>query len=236
MEEKRTHVQFCEALGGGRWHGRYGTCFCPAHDNRPHAGDDGFPMQSMGGLLAHCHAGCDFRGGHFCPRYATGGLVLWRAALARHGLGLTRRRSSAGAGRMRRPRASGLRAAQRLWNEAQPAPGSPVESLSAQGAALPPHLPESLRYHHACWHSPSRRKLPAMVFCGTDGRRGCLWPACPLRFTAPTWRPDGYGDWRKARVEPAKMMPWRLRAADTSNCARWALISRWWCARASRPA
>lgn len=47
-----------EALGG-RWHGRGGLCFCPAHDNRR------TPALSVseaddGRLLLHCHAGCAF--------------------------------------------------------------------------------------------------------------------------------------------------------------------------------
>ena len=43
---------------GGRWHGGYGVCRCPAHDDRS-------PSLSVkdghdGQLLAKCHAGCDF--------------------------------------------------------------------------------------------------------------------------------------------------------------------------------
>ncbi|MEQ9120954.1 MAG: hypothetical protein RIM80_00085, partial [Alphaproteobacteria bacterium] len=42
---------------GGKWHGRYGVAFCPAHDNRR------TPALSLsdgadGRLLAHCFAGC----------------------------------------------------------------------------------------------------------------------------------------------------------------------------------
>lgn len=45
---------------GGRWYGRYGLAFCPAHLNSR------TPALSLvngsnGRLLAKCHAGCDFR-------------------------------------------------------------------------------------------------------------------------------------------------------------------------------
>jgi hypothetical protein len=50
--------EITEALGG-RWHGRYGLTFCPAHVNRR------TPALSLadghdGRLLASCKAGCSF--------------------------------------------------------------------------------------------------------------------------------------------------------------------------------
>ena len=191
----------CEALGGGRWHGRYGTCFCPAHDNRrtpalvvSNATD--------GRLLAHCHAGCDFTA-DILPALRHRGLVSGGGAgkawprLDPEAVERRRREDEAAA----RKRAD---AAQRIWNEAQPAAGSPVESY-LRGRGITAALPDALRYHHACWHGPSGRTLPAMVSAVKFAGAGAF--GLPVSAIHRTYlEPDGYGGWRKARVEPSKMM------------------------------
>ena len=145
---------------GGRWHGRYGSAPCPAHeDRRPSLSvTDG----TDGRLLAYCHTGCTFRD------------VLD----ALRGLGLAK-----GAGEWARPRGDDLEAlrrrwatrkaeakadaekaawAERCWAETRPIAGTLAERyLRSRGIAC--ELPPSLRFHPRSMHRPSRRRLPAMI-------------------------------------------------------------------------
>lgn len=138
----------------GRWHGAYGVAFCPAHENR-HTPALSLSDGGGGRLLALCHAGCGF------PAVLD----------ALRGLGLV-----SGIGRYGPPDAAelaplgearGAEAAKReaqafaCWREAQPIGGTLAERY-LRGRAISCPLPETLRFHPACWH-PTAKRLPALV-------------------------------------------------------------------------
>jgi hypothetical protein len=169
----------------GRWHGGYGVAFCPGHRNTR------TPALSLadggdGRLLALCHAGCGF------PAVLD----------ALRGLGLvsgTGHYAAPDAGELSRLRkAREAEAAKReaqafaCWREAQPIGGTLAERyLRGRGIACP--LPETLRFHPACWH-PAAKRLPALVAMveGAD------------RFAVHRTYLAEPG--RKAEIEPAKAM------------------------------
>lgn len=171
---------------GGRWHGRYGTARCPAHDDRR-------PSLSLadgqdGRLLAHCHAGCAFA----AVLDALRGLGLvegrsdWRPPT---GDELAQRRAEEQAEAEKR-----AAQAARCWAEAQPIAGTAGERyLRRRGVTCP--LPDTLRFHRDCWHGPSAQRLPAMVALVEGAER------CAVHRSYIT--PDGA---RKAPLEPARMM------------------------------
>lgn len=190
----------CEALGG-RWYGSYGVTFCPAHDNRR------TPAMTVsnatdGRLLASCHNGCDFVA-EILPALRDRGLVsgggAGKAWPRLHPETVERRRREEETAARKR-----AEAAQRIWYETLPAPGSPVDSY-LRGRGITADLPDGLRYHPECWHGPSGRPMPAMA--GAVRMEGGGVFGLPVAAIHRTFlEPDGYGGWRKARVEPAKMM------------------------------
>lgn len=138
---------------GGRWQGRYGLACCPAHG-------DCNPSMTLaegrdGRLLLHCKAGCEFRE------------VV--SALRKRGLWnrrgqpnppspseIARRHAQDEADAVKRERQ-----AQAVWSESLPIHGTLAEAyLRARGITCA--LPESLRFHPACWHASAKR-LPALV-------------------------------------------------------------------------
>ena len=173
---------------GGRWHGRYGTARCPAHDDRHPSlsladGDDGR-------LLARCHASCAFA--------EVWGALRERGLVGDHGAPFDKTVDHARTVERRQAEAADAarRAAQaeRCWREARPIAGTPAERyLRRRGVTAP--LGEALRFHPACWHGPTARRHPAMV-ARVEGADGF---AVHRTYLAP----DGSG---KAALEPAKMM------------------------------
>lgn len=184
-----TDARTLTAALGGRWHGRYGLTFCPAHHNTR------TPALSLsdgadGRLLARCHAGCTFaaivdalRGrGLVDPSAGCGGFIAPGPAE------LARRRAEEKAEAEKR-----ARQAERLWRESLPVAGTLAEAyLRGRGIACP--LPDTLRFHPECWHKSARR-LPALVAL-VGGAEGF---AVHRTYLAA----DGTG---KAAVEPAKAM------------------------------
>lgn len=80
------------------------------------------------------------------------------------------------------------------WGETLPLHGTPAETyLRARGISCA--LPESLRFHQACWHGATASRLPAMV-ARVDGGEGFAVHRTYLRA-------DGSS---KADVTPAKAM------------------------------
>lgn len=81
-----------------------------------------------------------------------------------------------------------------VWREAVPVRGTLAETyLRGRGITCP--LPDSLRFHPACWHGGTAQRLPAMI-ARVDG--------LPRLAVHRTYlRPDGSG---KAEVHPAKAM------------------------------
>jgi putative DNA primase/helicase len=169
-----TAAETAAALGGHRA-GRWWSCRCPAHDDRT-------PSLSLRdgdrGLIVRCWAGCD-------PRD-----VL--AALRRLGLIAGRaeyQRPPAPTGSDKRDNAAGRIAwAQRIWDAAREAPGSPVACYLA-GRGIPIAPPASLRWAPAL-RRPDGSRGPAMV-ARIDSIDGELigvqrtWLACD---DSRTWR------------------------------------------------
>lgn len=170
----------------GRWHGRYGLCFCPAHHNTRTPAlsvSDG----AEGRLLARCHAGCTF------PEIMD---ALRGLGLVEGGGAYTPPDPLEFARRMAEEQAEAEKRAQqalRLWGETRPIAGTVAENyLRGRGITCP--LPESIRFHQTCWHKSARR-FPALVAL-VEGAEGFAVHRTYLRA-------DGAG---KADVEPAKAM------------------------------
>lgn len=170
---------------GGRWYGKYGTACCPAHgDQHPSLSLSDAPN---GRLLAHCKSGCSF----------LAVLAALRGKGLLHGTGparppdpaeLARRRATGEAGAAKREAQ-----ARAVWTEALPVAGTLAEAY-LRGRRITCNLPESLRFHPACWH-PSDKRLPALV-ARVDSAVGFAVHRTFLR-------PDGTG---KADAEPTKAM------------------------------
>jgi len=167
---------------GGKWHGRYGLAFCPAHDNRR------TPALSLadgaeGRLLATCHAGCTFLAIMDALRGL--GLVEGRGFFTVPDPAEQARRQAGEKAQAEKRSAQ----AHRLWREAQPIAGTLGEHyLRARGITYP--MPPTLRFHPTCWHKTARR-FPALValveggdgfavhrtYLGADGRKADVEPA-----------------------------------------------------------
>jgi hypothetical protein len=170
---------------GGRWHGSYGVCKCPAHEDRS-------PSLSVsdgqdGRLLLRCFAGCDF--GRILD--ALRGMGIVAGAHVGHAPDpareAERRRREAEDEERRRVQARSC------WGEAVPIGGTVAETyLRTRGITAA--LPATLRFHPACWHATGKR-LPAMIAL-VEGQDGFGVHRTYLRA-------DGGG---KAAVEPAKAM------------------------------
>lgn len=169
----------------GQWYGRYGVARCPAHGDRK-------PSLTLadgenGRLLAHCKTGCAF----------TDVLRALRGLGAIGGEGERPETSpaelEAHKARLRREAENRERQAVACWTETQPVHGTAAETY-LRSRAISCHLPETLRFHPACWH-PSGKRLPAMVALveGGDG----------FAVHRTYLRPDGSG---QADEEPRKAM------------------------------
>jgi phage/plasmid primase-like uncharacterized protein len=171
---------------GGRWHGRYGTAPCPVCQPEQKHGQNALTLANgnNGRLMLNCKkSSCAFldilaaaglRSGDYSPPDA--------ATLAQ---------------RKAEQRAEAeKRAAQakRLWEEAQPITGTIAETY-LRGRGIKCKLPETLRFHRACWHGPTAKRWPAMV----GAVQGANLPAVHRTYL----RPDGSG---KADIDPPKAM------------------------------
>ncbi|RYH07745.1 toprim domain-containing protein [Tropicimonas sp. IMCC6043] len=170
---------------GGKWHGRYGTAPCPVCQPEGRRDQDALTLADGGNgrLLAHCKkSGCDFTD------------ILAAASVAGCGyappdqLVIAQREAEHRAEAEKRQRQ-----ALALWREARPIGGTVAERY-LRGRGITCDLPESLRFHPACWH-PSAKRFPALV-ARVDGAE---------RFAVHRTylRDDGSG---KAQIEPAKAM------------------------------
>ena len=182
-----TAETIAEALGG-RKAGSGWTARCPAHEDRT-------PSLSIrdaedNKVLVRCHAGCDQE--RVITALRTRG--LW-AENSPQSLSRMARRTSV----ERKPDqddARRIEAALAIWQSAQPAQGTPVETyLAARGIDLPP--PDALRFHGALKH-PSGGIWPTMVALVTNGADGT-----PVAIHRTYLARDGSG---KAQIDPQKMM------------------------------
>lgn len=146
-------IELTGALGG-RWMGQYGLAFCPAHHNT------NTPALSIsrgadGRLLFYCHAGCPFPA--ICNALRDLGMIDGPP-----------REPQMDGGELARLQAEALRKADKraqqaraIWDEARPIENT-VAEFYLRHRAITCALPDTLRFHPACWH-PSGQRLPAMV-------------------------------------------------------------------------
>lgn len=170
----------------GHWHGSYGSCMCPAHNNTRTAALS-LSDAADGRLLAYCHAGCDFAS--IIDALRRLGLLPGRGTyFPPPETDLERIRAAKAAEAIKRERQ-----ALACWRETRPIRGTMAEAYMRH-RGITCDLPETLRFHPNCWH-PSAKRLPAMV--------ALVEGAARLAVHRTYLRPDGSG---KADVTPNKAM------------------------------
>jgi hypothetical protein len=173
---------------GGRKAGSGWTARCPAHDD--HTPSLSIRDAEENKVLVRCHAGCDQERVIAALR----GRGLWAESGPRSLSHVTRRTPVE-----HKPDQADARrseAALAIWQSAQPAQGTPVETyLASRGICLRP--PDALRFHAGLKH-PSGGFWPAMLALVTSGADGT-----PLAIHRTFLTRDGGG---KAPVDPQKMM------------------------------
>ena len=176
-----------KALGGrkvgGGWMAR-----CPAHDD--HTPSLSIRDAEDNKVLVRCHAGCDQE--RVITALRTRGLWTENSP---HSLSRIARRTSVER-KGDQDDANRSAAALAIWQFAQPARGTPVETyIAARGIDLPP--PDVLRFHASLKH-PSGGIWPTMVALVTNGTDGT-----PVAIHRTYLARDGGG---KAPIDPQKMM------------------------------
>ncbi len=119
--------------------------------------------------------------------------------------------------------------AHNLWLEAQSIGGSLAEAY-LRGRAIATALPDTLRFHPACWHAATAKRLPAMI-AEVEGcerfavHRTYLAPDGRGKAPGPTKQSDAGGrhGWR-GRLSEA---PERLVVAEGIETALSLLVGRW---------
>lgn len=169
---------------GGRWYGRYGIAPCPVCQASRRPEQNALTLADSGGrLLLHCKKShCDF-----IAILAAAGVTSdsYEEPDADE---IARREAEEKAEAEKKERQ-----AWRCWSDAVPIEGTVAEQyLRGRGITCP--LPDSLRFHPSCWHSPTARTHPAMV-ARVDGIDGFAIHRTYLS-------PDG----SKADVDGNKMM------------------------------
>ncbi len=183
---------------GGRWHGSYGTCRCPVHDDREPSlsvcngdGDE---------VLVKCHAGCDWRDIKSALR-DRGALPEWRSEQQPRSVKRQPDKEAEDTQTRRK-----TKFARRMWHDAQPIQDTPAETyLRERGLKPGPDgWPGSLRYHPSTKHRPTGLYLPCLIAAVT------IWPGQEVSGIHRTFlRGDGRG---KAPVSQNKMMLGRCAA------------------------
>ena len=147
----------------GKWLASYGTAPCPVCQPERRRDQDALTLSDApdGRLLAHCKkAGCSFRD-------LAAALGLTSGTFTKPDPMESAKREAA-----RRAEAA-KKAAQAgaVWREAVPICNTLAEAY-LRGRGITCALPESLRFHPACWHASGHR-LPAIL---AAIRAGCLTP------------------------------------------------------------
>ena len=181
-----TDARELTAILGGHWQGTYGCAPCPVcqaerrRDQNALTLADGHNWR----LVLHCKkSACAFTD-----------------ILAAAGLRSADYRSPDAATLAQRERerhaeaVKKARQAQRCWDESQPVAGTLAEAyLRRRGITCP--LPETLRFHGACWHGATAKRHPALV--------AAVQGAGAAAVHRTYLRPDGSG---KAAIAPDKAM------------------------------
>ncbi len=140
----------------GRWHGSYGMCLCPAHD------DGKNPSLSIKdgekGVVVKCHAGCDQR----AVIDALRDRHLWAGKEEREP-------RQAPAPKRRKPEPDLSAAARDIWARARPIEKT-IAADYLRNRAISIELPCSLRYG-IIKYAPSGLMLPAMIAAVQSGDR-----------------------------------------------------------------
>ena len=149
----------------GCWHGSYGMCLCPCHDDgRTPALKITDDTRKSDGIDLHCFAGCGWRevkavlsarGLLEAPATTTASRSSRRSAQARPRNQTTISPTNNG---------NDWKSieALKIWRQSQPAAGSKVEIyLARRGITIP--MPPSLRFHSHLDYSPTGTQFPAMV-------------------------------------------------------------------------
>lgn len=180
-----TDARTLTAALGGRWHGRYGAAPCPVCQPEQRRGQDALTLSDgRAGLLAHCKkSACAFPAILAAAGVAPGD---WQAP---DPASLAQRRAEEQADREKRARQAAA-----LWREAVPICGTIAETY-LRGRAIACPLPDTLRFHPACWHGATATRHPALVAL-VEGGEGFAVHRTYLRA-------DGSG---KAGIDPAKAM------------------------------
>lgn len=181
-----TEAERITAALKGRWHGRYGLACCPAHDDRN-------PSLSLsdgagGRLLARCMTGCDFTS--ILDALRGLGIIQGQGAVPQSGAAELARYQAEQRNEADRREHQALR----FWAAAFPIHGTIAETYLRRARGITCPLPDSLRFHPACWH-PSALRLPAMIARVEGSER--------FAVHRTYLRPDGSG---KATSKPAKAM------------------------------
>ena len=182
----------------GKWLASYGTAPCPVCQPERRRDQDALTLSDApdGRLLAHCKkAGCSFRD-------LAAALGLTSATFTKPDPMESLKREAA-----RRAEAA-KKAAQAgaVWREAVPICNTLAEAY-LRGRGITCALPESLRFHPACWHASGHR-LPALI----AAVQGCDLAAVHRTYL----RPDGRG---KAEVDPPKAMLGAVNGGAVRLCA-----------------
>jgi phage/plasmid primase-like uncharacterized protein len=170
----------------GKWYGRYGCAPCPVCQFEGHKSQNALTLAdgTGGKLLLNCKkAGCDYRDIATAAGITQGTYTPPDPAIS------AQRKAQQRADAEKR-----ATQAKRLWLEAQPITGTIAETY-LRGRGITCELPETLRFHRACWHGPTAKRWPAMV----GAVQGANLPAVHRTYL----RPDGSG---KADIEPPKAM------------------------------
>ena len=149
----------------GRWHGSYGLCFCPCHDDgRTPALKITDDDRKDDGIDLHCFAGCDWR--DVKDELRERGLLPSISMTTTSTTSATRRRrridmnATGDVHPADRNQHSPL--ALQIWRASAAAAGTKVGTyLRGRSITLP--LPPSLRIHPTLTYSPTGTAFPAMV-------------------------------------------------------------------------
>lgn len=172
---------------GGKWYGRYGAAPCPVCQPQREKHQNALTLT-------------DGRNGHLvldCKKSACSFLGILTAVGLRSG-DYSPPDAATLAQRAAEQRAEAQRRALQasyLWKEVQPIAGTLAETYLREARGITCTLPDTLRFHPACWHGPTATRHPALVAL-VEGGDGMAAHRTYLRG-------DGSG---KAALDPPRMM------------------------------